>query len=84
MPAEPVSNLECTDGKAGPFPCKDVDLDGFLPIASLNDGEGEDAEGEPVELNDIWGWTDPQTGREYALARRRQRAPEGEAARPER
>ncbi len=67
VPTEPVSNLDCVDGKAGPFPCSGVDLDGFLPNAVLNDGEGTDAEGDPVELNDIWGWTDPQTGREYAL-----------------
>ena len=67
VPTEPVSNLDCRNGKAGPFPCKGVDLDGFLPNATLNDGEGEDSEGDPVELNDIWGWTDPQTGREYAL-----------------
>jgi choice-of-anchor B domain-containing protein len=67
VPTEPVSNLDCTGGKAGPFPCSGVDLDGFLPNAVLNDGAAEDDMGDPVELNDIWGWTDPQTGREYAL-----------------
>jgi choice-of-anchor B domain-containing protein len=67
VPTEPVSGLRCEKGKAGPFPCKDVDLAGFLPVPALNDGEGTDRFGDPVELNDIWGWTDPQTGREYAL-----------------
>jgi choice-of-anchor B domain-containing protein len=67
IPTEPVSDVACEDGKAGPFPCKDVDLAGFLPIPELNDGVATDTLGDPVHLNDIWGWTDPQTRREYAL-----------------
>ena len=67
VPTEPVSDLPCTDGTAGPFPCENVDLNGFLPIAALNAGASEDVLGDPVELNDIWGWADPRTGREYAL-----------------
>lgn len=57
VPTEPVSGLDCTRGLAGPFPCKNVDLASFLPLDSIGGGQG----------NDIWGWTDPQTGREYAL-----------------
>lgn len=47
----------CANGKAGPFPCENVDLMSFLPLDEIGGGEG----------NDIWGWTDPQTGEEYAL-----------------
>ena len=47
----------CTDGMAGIYPCKNVDLLAHLPLPSIGGGSG----------NDIWGWTDPQTNREYAL-----------------
>ena len=57
VPAEPISKLPCTGGMAGPFPCRAVALESFLPLSAIGGGEG----------NDIWGWTDPQTGREYAL-----------------
>ena len=57
VPTEAVSGLACSDGFAGAFPCRGVALESFLPLRSIGGGEG----------NDIWGWTDPQTGREYAL-----------------
>jgi choice-of-anchor B domain-containing protein len=38
-------------------PCRDVDLLSFLSHAEMGGGSG----------NDIWGWTDPETGHEYAL-----------------
>ena len=47
----------CVDGMAGEFPCRRVDLLSAVPVADMG---GERA-------NDIWGWTDPATGREYAL-----------------
>src|SRR5690606_29956733 len=56
--------VECVNGKAGPFNCSsNVELLAFLPINEIGGGRG-------VALNDIWGWTDPQTGREYALVGR--------------
>jgi choice-of-anchor B domain-containing protein len=51
------------DGKAALFDCKDVDLLAFLSIQDLGGGRG-------VRLNDVWGWTDPETGKEYALVGR--------------
>jgi choice-of-anchor B domain-containing protein len=57
VPQEPLSNVNCVDGTAGPFPCENVNLRSFMPLGSIGGGQ----------LNDIWGWTDPQTGREYAL-----------------
>lgn len=57
-------SLECTDGKAaGRYPCHNVDLLAKVPIDTLMATPLEDG----LALNDIWGWTDPQTGKEYAL-----------------
>jgi len=50
----------CVDGMAGGFPCSNVDLEAFLPLAGLGASSTEEAQ-------DIWGWTDPATGSEYAL-----------------
>ncbi len=47
----------CVNGLAGVYPCANVDLLAFLPGTSLGGGNA----------NDVWGWTDPLTGREYAL-----------------
>ena len=57
---EAQPDTACTDGMAGPYPCRDIDLLAFLPHAEIGGGSG----------NDIWGWTDPLTGREYALVGR--------------
>jgi choice-of-anchor B domain-containing protein len=53
----------CTDGSAEGFDCKQVDLLSFLPLDMIGADRG-------VVTNDIWGWTDPETGREYALVGR--------------
>ncbi len=53
----------CADGRIGTFPCDGVDLQSFLPIRDIGGERG-------IELNDIWGWTDPETGTEYALVGR--------------
>lgn len=55
--SEPLSL--CESGMAGDYPCNDYDLMGHIPVAELG---GAGAEG-----NDSWGWTDPSTGKEYAL-----------------
>ena len=47
----------CEDGMAGDFECSNVDLVAHIPL------EAFDAD----QLNDIWGWTDAETGTEYAL-----------------
>ncbi len=57
---EPV---RCEDGDAAGFDCKGVDMVSFLPISELGGLRG-------ARLNDIWGWTDPQSGKEYALVGR--------------
>ena len=60
VPEEPLSGVACTAGQAGPFPCDGVDLESFMPTATIGGGD----------LNDIWGWTDPETGSEYAIVGR--------------
>ena len=48
-------------GSAGEYPCENIDLQAFVPLANLG----------PInpnrEGNDIWGWTDPVTGQEIAI-----------------
>ena len=52
----------CVEGSAGAYPCNEVDL-----MAHLSPGQLLAEEHGGVWLNDIWGWTDPATGKEYAL-----------------
>lgn len=52
-----TDGLECTSGFAGPYPCSNVDLLGLVPLADMAGVAG----------NDSWGWTDPETGNEYAI-----------------
>jgi len=54
---EIVGSKDCTNGTAGAYQCDGVDLISFLPLWSLGGGDG----------NDIWGWTDPETHRDYAI-----------------
>ena len=51
---------ECEDGSAAGFACSEVDLVAFLPTSDLGGKRG-------MIANDIWGWTDPESGREYAI-----------------
>jgi choice-of-anchor B domain-containing protein len=55
---EALTTTPCSGGMAGEYPCKDVDLASFVPVDALGGDRG---------TNDIWGWTDPETGKEYAL-----------------
>jgi choice-of-anchor B domain-containing protein len=63
VPAITGGEVRCTDGAAAGFGCADVDVISFLPVQAIGGARG-------VEVNDLWGWTDPQTGREYALVGR--------------
>ena len=47
----------CDAGLAEGYPCSNVNLAAHITNAQLGGGAG----------NDIWGWTDPDTGKEYAL-----------------
>ena len=60
LPSHLGARIECTGGKAGEFECKGVDL--------LSHLSRRDMGAEPrILVNDIWGWTDPETNQEYAL-----------------
>lgn len=61
-PMAPEHFTPCVAGMAGSFPCHNVDLLEFLPLASI--GGAATSSGY---ANDLWGWTDPLTGKEYAL-----------------
>lgn len=52
-----MSYTPCVDGFAGTYPCKEIDLMSFLPLAQIGGGNGSDIE----------GWTDPATRKEYAI-----------------
>ncbi|MEP7325944.1 MAG: choice-of-anchor B family protein [Gemmatimonadota bacterium] len=57
------SRRNCGQGNVGVFECRNINLFAFLPIAEIGGKRG-------VQLNDLWGWTDPSNGREYALVGR--------------
>ncbi len=54
---------ECEDGAVEGFGCNEVDLVAFMPVGALGGARG-------MITNDLWGWTDPETGREYAVVGR--------------
>jgi choice-of-anchor B domain-containing protein len=58
------SEVPCTGGMAGPFPCNNIKLMAYVPVSGVG------ASGN-IELNDMWGWVDPQTSKEYAIVLRR-------------
>ena len=57
QPMFAMSLTRCVNGLAGNFPCNNIDLAAFMPLADIGGGSG----------SDLWGWTDAATGREYAL-----------------
>lgn len=58
-----VGQAVCQDGFADGYPCENVDLLAFMSPTELGGGIG-------VSVNDLWGWTDPTSGKEYALVGR--------------
>ena len=63
LPAVTGGEVACQDGEAASYDCDHIDLLSFLPREELGAGRG-------ARLNDVWGWTDPETGREYGLVGR--------------
>jgi choice-of-anchor B domain-containing protein len=55
--AAATTAVNCIGGMAGTFPCKDVDLMAYL---DTNSAAG-------ITGSDIEGWTDPMTGKEWAI-----------------
>jgi choice-of-anchor B domain-containing protein len=54
----------CEGGMIGEFTCANMELVSHMPVSALGGERG-------VWVNDVWGWTDPETGRDIALVARR-------------
>lgn len=64
---EPVQST-CSDGVTeNEYPCKNVELVGYVSPDDLMGSLLNPLDENSVILNDIWGWTDSQTNKEYAL-----------------
>jgi choice-of-anchor B domain-containing protein len=64
LPALTGDERRCGDADSvAVFGCRDVDLLAFLPVRDIGGSRG-------VQLNDVWGWTDPESNREYAIVGR--------------
>lgn len=55
--------VDCSEGSAALFGCDQVDLVALLPVEQMGASRG-------AMVNDVWGWTDPDTNREYAVVGR--------------
>ena len=56
-PLAPLHSTPCVNGMAATYPCSNVDLLSFTPLATF----------AATSTNSLWGWTDPTTQIEYAL-----------------
>jgi choice-of-anchor B domain-containing protein len=63
LPAVTGAEAKCQGGRAKAFECRDADLVSFLPVSAVGGRRG-------VLLNDLWGWTDSVSNREFALVGR--------------
>lgn len=54
---------DCVNNHSGDFPCSDVELLSYVSADDLGAARG-------MMVNDLWGWTDPETGKEWALVGR--------------
>jgi len=52
-----LGSAQCENGMAGIYPCNNVDLESFVPLPVLGGATG----------NDVWGWTDGKSKREFAI-----------------
>jgi len=57
QPMAPASRTPCVGGMAGIYPCSNIDLLAFVPVSQF----------QATTTNSLWGWTDPDSGTEYAL-----------------
>ena len=63
IPSISGGQVDCTDGSAGLFDCDNVDLLSFVSAGELTSARG-------VKMTDMWGWEDPDTGKEWVLQAR--------------
>ena len=63
--------VKCVDGKAKGYACQNTSLVSFLPPSAIGGTKSLTYDrNTPIVINDIWGWTDSATGREFALVGR--------------
>lgn len=55
--SEQINYSPCENGKSESYPCENISLYAHVPVSELSGSY----------LNDIWGWVDPETGKEYAI-----------------
>ncbi len=55
--------VECEEGAAEGFGCSEVDMLSFLSRDDVGAKRG-------IQVNDVWGWEDPDSGREFAIVGR--------------
>ncbi|MDE2997038.1 MAG: choice-of-anchor B family protein [Bacteroidota bacterium] len=60
LPSYSGDKVECEEGEARGFACENVDLVSFMSIADVSTDRG-------VGMTDIWGWEDPETGKEWVI-----------------
>lgn len=56
--------IRCEHGKIQSFDCDNVELLSFLPLEAIG------GRGEGIMVNDLWGWIDSATHREFAVVGR--------------
>ena len=56
-PHPTLTATPCVGGFAGPYPCLNIDLRAHVSLQTMQCETG----------NSLWGWTDPEDGKEYAL-----------------
>jgi len=61
--APATAQVLCENGTAAGYPCSSIDLASMLTPPELGAGTGH-------YINDLWGWTDETSGREFALVGR--------------
>jgi choice-of-anchor B domain-containing protein len=57
LPGPDDESGRCVNGFSDDFPCLNIRLFGHITLEDMDAHDG----------NDIWGWTDPETDKEYAL-----------------
>ena len=55
--------VDCQDGTAAGFECGNIEITSYMNMKDLGANRG-------TMINDIWGWSDSQTGREVAIVGR--------------
>ncbi len=58
------TGADCEEGAIELFECSNMEVVSFTPVSELGGARG-------VWVNDVWGWTDPETKRDYAIVSRR-------------